>query len=356
MDQTEIDELRRMHEAATPGDWEATGWEAGSHGHKHDTCCIAVKGSQTFLTGNIPETPRRRATHKFIAAARNALPRLLAALEEARAERDKANLRERNIFASIRIALGEDLGGGGGLVEILNGIEELQEQRDALKAKMAAMDLLLNNAERVVRDGIADRDAAETQAWDALGRPEGTHDTSNVQRLCEAHGALKAKLAHAEAEAAGYQKLAQACKDEDGKTVVVIIQGESEVRVFGPNSDCEERFGEVVVRWWKLLDTVVESKAFDALKAERDALKATLAKHAESERAWCELATARGEKLAALATACSTWQEWGGHCDTCEFVRQRAANTILDTALFADYCDCGWHATREALAAAKEQP
>ncbi len=61
-------------------------------------------------------------------------------------------------------------------------------------------------------------------------------------------------------------------------------------------------------------------------------------------------------KLAALVAACSTWQEWGGHCDTCEFVRQRAANPILDTALFADYCDCGWHATREALAAAKVPP
>lgn len=84
-----------------------------------------------------------------------------------RAERDKANLRERNIFASLRMALGEDLGGGGGLVEILNGIEGLQDQRDA----------------------------AESLAWDALGRPDGTHDMSNVQRLCEAHIALKAKLA-----------------------------------------------------------------------------------------------------------------------------------------------------------------
>ena len=92
------------------------------------------------------------------------------------------------------------------------------------------------------------------------------------------------------------------------------------------------------------------------VEAERDALKATLAKRAESERAWCELARARGAKLAALVTACSTWREWGGHCDTCEFVRQRAANPILDTSLFADYCDCGWHATKAAIAAAKVQP
>mgnify|MGYP003526536713 CR=1 FL=1 len=92
---------------------------------------------------------------------------LVAERDALRAERDKANLRERNIFASLRMALGEDLGGGGGLVEILNGIEGLQDQRDA----------------------------AESLAWDALGRPDGTHDMSNVQRLCEAHIALKAKLA-----------------------------------------------------------------------------------------------------------------------------------------------------------------
>lgn len=314
MNQTEIDELRRLASV--------------SREPRHGIGCIA---SDCALAS----------------AARNALPRLLTALDEARAERDKANLRERNIFASIRIALGEDLGGGGGLVEILNGIEELQEQRDALKAKMAAMDLLLNNAERVVRDGIADRDAAESLAWDALGRPEGTHDTSNVQRLCEAHGALKAKLAHAEAEAAGYQKLAQACKDEDGKTVVVIIQGESEVRVFGPNSDCEERFGEVVVRWWKLLDTVVESKAFDALKAERDALKATLAKHAEPERAWCELATARGAKLAALVKASQPFANDQG-CDAVH-------HGLADRHDQRDTCPVVAR-LREALAAAKVQP
>ena len=40
-----------------------------------------------------------------------------------------------------------------------------------------------------------------------------------------------------------------------------------------------------------------------AVVAERDALKATLAKRAESERAWCELATERGAKLAALVEA-----------------------------------------------------
>ena len=156
---------------------------------------------------------------------------LVAERDALRAERDKANLRERNIFASLRMALGEDLGGGGGLVEILNGIEGLQDQRDA----------------------------AETQAWDALGRPDGTHDTSNVQRLCEAYGVLKA----------------------------------------------------------------------------------TLAKHAESERAWCELATERGAKLAALVEAMEHIKDiMGGH-DGCQG--------------FSSPEDV-WGIADKALAAAKVQP
>lgn len=88
---------------------------------------------------------------------------------------------------------------------LLAALEEARAERYTLKEKLAAMDLLLNNAERVVRDGISERDAAESLAWDALGRPEGTHDTSNVQRLCEAHGTLKAKLAEARAERLGYR-------------------------------------------------------------------------------------------------------------------------------------------------------
>lgn len=58
-----------------------------------------------------------------------------------------------------------------------------------------------------------------------------------------------------------------------------------------------------------------------------------------------ELAADRRELLSAVRT----WLEWGGHCETCEFVRQRAANPQLDTALFADYCDCGWHAAKQAV-------
>lgn len=203
-------------------------------------------------------------------------------------------------------------------------IDELRERIDAAISTvcngMAAMsipadprdvDLVLADCAKALA-ALADAEAERSEARSLLLNGIQTNGDSlafleHVRRehaaVVAERDALNAKLAHAEAESAGYQKLAQACKDKDGKTVVVIIRGESEVRVFGPNPDCEERFGEVVVRWWKLLDTVVESKAFDALKAERDALKATLSKHAESERAWCELATERGAKMAALVEA-----------------------------------------------------
>lgn len=79
------------------------------------------------------------------------------------------------------------------------------------------------------------------------------------------------------------------------------------------------------------------------VEAERDALKATLAKHAESERAWCELATARGAKLAALVKASTALiegiDEFSSDCTT----RYETCLEDLDNL-------------REALAAAKVQP
>lgn len=60
------------------------------------------------------------------------------------------------------------------------------------------------------------------------------------------------------------------------------------------------------------------------------------------------LAAAR-EDVASLRRILSTWAEWGGHCPTCEFVRQKAANPVLDTSLFVDYCDCGWYLANKAV-------
>ena len=133
----ERDELRRLHAAATAGEWHyddgVTDGEGTADAERGKPAWITAKGNVLVAEPSgsdsqeacVPTLAQMDANGRFIEKSHNTLPRLLAALEESRAERD----------------------------------------------------------------------AAETQAWDALGRPGGTHDTTNVQRLCEAHGEIKAKLA-----------------------------------------------------------------------------------------------------------------------------------------------------------------
>ncbi len=129
-----------------------------------------------------------------------------------------------------------------------------------------------------------------------------------MQRLCEAHGALKAKLADAEAE-----------RSEARSLLLNGIQTNGDSLAF--------------------LEHVRREHA--AVVAERDAIKATLAKHMESERAWCELATERGAKLEALVEAMERIKDiMGGH-DGCQG--------------FSSPEDV-WGIADKALAAAKEQP
>ncbi len=77
-------------------------------------------------------------------------------------------------FREIEEAIGDHNG-----KTLLAAVVEMVQERDSLQTEV---------------DGTI-QSRAESLAWDALGRPDGTHDTINVQRLCEAHGALKAKLA-----------------------------------------------------------------------------------------------------------------------------------------------------------------
>lgn len=89
------------------------------------------------------------------------------------------------------------------------------------------------------------------------------------------------------------------------------------------------------------------------LKAELEAARAEALRVGKDFCATAaELATTRAE-LEAARSILATWLQWGGHCETCEFVRQRAANPALDTSLFADYCDCGWYLARKAVEGVK---
>lgn len=75
-----------------------------------------------------------------------AVPGLLDAAEQLQAvtaERDqlRADLRSQftAAFAKLRETLGGDIGTGGGLVEILDGIDQLRAQRDTLMAAASAI-------------------------------------------------------------------------------------------------------------------------------------------------------------------------------------------------------------------------
>ena len=79
-DPTDLDELDRLEKAATPGEWDEIG----------DRQCVIVTSSvlPTHVawcsSAGLDPTPRDRANAAFIAAARNALPGLIAELREAR--------------------------------------------------------------------------------------------------------------------------------------------------------------------------------------------------------------------------------------------------------------------------------
>lgn len=87
---------------------------------------------------------------------------------------------------------------------------------------------------------------------------------------------LRAKLADAEREAAGYQRALNLAHEQEGRTVMALIQGDSEVRVYGPNAEAEERFGETFASWLKLLQVVGDDLRGDEDDKERDHLMALL--------------------------------------------------------------------------------
>ena len=103
-------------------------------------------------------------------------------------------------------------------------------------------------------------------------------------------------------EAAGYQKIAKeaANADEPGLLVLLVDQQGSEVRIFGPDRDAEERFGETVARWWKLLQATSEGLELEDRTKERDAAIA------EVER----VAKQRDELVKALRHVMDSEGEW----------------------------------------------
>ena len=158
--------------------------------------------------------PTRDEIERWIVTMRDEVDRLHAALDEARADRDKANGLVKRMEHDNRVIARElDCSWGGSASPEHECKEDnpclarqYQDAEERLEATATFLERATTRQCYLAKQAAeAERDAAETQAWDALGRPEGTHDTSNVQRLCEAHIALKAKLAEARAERLGYR-------------------------------------------------------------------------------------------------------------------------------------------------------
>lgn len=72
-------------------------------------------------------------------------------------------------------------------------------QRDRAEAELDAERKMRVAAEEHTAMEMADLADVERMAWEALGKPDGTHETSNVQRLCEAFAAMQSAIAHAAA-------------------------------------------------------------------------------------------------------------------------------------------------------------
>ena len=93
-----IEALKRLEAAATPGEWTySDGMGNGPHAFMYDVVCPTEDGEYRVLLAFNHNFPDRIETDaRFIAAARNALPDILAAyeaalvaLEASHKERDK---------------------------------------------------------------------------------------------------------------------------------------------------------------------------------------------------------------------------------------------------------------------------
>lgn len=207
MNQTEIDELRRLHEADSAKiinamaniDWQQHLMNAGGCFHVEDDGRLCGRADRWSGHG---EPDFHMFVPLYVAATKlakgNALPRLIAALEEARAERDKANGLVKRMEHDNRVIARElDCSWGGSanpeheckednpcLARQYQDAEERLEatatflerattrqcylakqaaeaERDALKAKLAA---LVEEMERI-KDIMGGHDGC--QGWDS---------------------------------------------------------------------------------------------------------------------------------------------------------------------------------------------
>ncbi len=152
----------------------------------------------------------------------------------------------------------------------------LEAERDAERENFNLLSQRCAGAESQRNKAEAERDAARAELAAAVKRAEDAYR-----------------------EAAGYQKLAQeaANAEKPGLLVLLVSHDGAEVRIFGPDRSAEERFGETVARWWKLVNVVAESLAVEAMEKERDACCDDYQQEAaRAARAEAELAAVKAQR------------------------------------------------------------
>lgn len=107
----DIQELKRLHAAATPGEWFI-------NDHMRDEACLYIEAkvanhNHIYVGMVTPETQQERDTAQYIAALNNAFPALIARLEAAEAAMQWRPIEEAPSNAALRVGVWADDGDGG---------------------------------------------------------------------------------------------------------------------------------------------------------------------------------------------------------------------------------------------------
>jgi hypothetical protein len=206
-EQLNIPELRRLHAAATPGEWcyddGVTDLEGTPDAERGKPAWITTRGNKLIaeLSGTngelacIPNLSEMDANGKCIVASHNALPELLDALDAAEQERDeavalidaaKSDVRPESFLENAQALLAKCVAP--------YSCEQMKVVADAMAQWYRKWELMSEVAMKAREDSdtLKAKLAALAVAWDAYLNSEDEDRVAEWIALCEAFSAAKA--------------------------------------------------------------------------------------------------------------------------------------------------------------------